>query len=226
MRQLIWLIFLLPVLQANAQKGHWETIFKEDFSSALDGKIWAAEKMPDATERIEIKEGKLVLDTKGGATVWLRQKLPANIRISYKRKLIMAGGVNDRVSDLNQFFHAQDPPGGLTFHRKSRFEEYDSLNLYYVGMGGNYNTSTRFRKYFQGDKKILIDFADAPHLLEANKTYQIVIEVLNGLVSYTVDGVKFFEWKDPQPYPGGYFAFRSTKSRQEIDDLQIETWKD
>jgi rhamnogalacturonan endolyase len=134
--------------------------------------------------------------------------------------------LNDRVSDLNQFFHAQDPPGGLTFNRKSRFEEYDSLNLYYVGMGGNYNTSTRFRKYFQGDKKILVDFADAPHLLEANKTYNIVIEVLNGLVSYWVDGVKFFEWKDPQPYPGGYFAFRSTKSRQEIDDLQIETWKD
>jgi hypothetical protein len=212
--------------QAQAQKGHWEIIFKEDFANALNTSIWAIEKMPDPAERIEIKEGKLILDTKGGATVWLRQKLSINIRISYKRKLIMAGGVNDRVSDLNQFFHAQDPPSGLQFNRKSRFEEYDSLNLYYVGMGGNYNTSTRFRKYFQGDKKILIDFADAPHLLEANKTYSIVIEVLNGVVSYTVDGVKFFEWKDPQPYPGGYFAFRSTKSRQEIDDLQIETWKD
>jgi Domain of unknown function (DUF6250) len=226
MRQLIWLIFLLPFLQANAQTGHWESIFKEDFSNGLEAKLWATEKMPDTAELIQVKEGKLILDTKGGATVWLRQKLPANIRISYKRKLIMAGGINDRVSDLNQFFHAQDPPGGLTFNRKSRFEEYDSLNLYYVGMGGNYNTSTRFRKYFQGDKKILVDFADAPHLLEANRTYQIVIEVLNGLVSYTVDGVKFFEWKDPQPYLGGYFAFRSTKSRQEIDDLQIETWKD
>jgi rhamnogalacturonan endolyase len=226
MKQLITIVCCCCLLQVQAQKAHWETILKEDFSNPLDTKIWASEKMPDIAERIEVKEGKLILDTKGGATIWLRQKLPANIRISYQRKLIMAGGVNDRVSDLNQFFHAQEPPGGLQFNRKSRFEEYDSLNLYYVGMGGNYNTSTRFRKYFQGDKKILIDFADAPHLLEANKTYSIVIEVLNGLVSYTVDGVKFFEWKDPQPFPGGYFAFRSTKSRQEIDDLQIETWKD
>ncbi len=225
MKQWMTIICCCCLLQTQAQKGRWETIFKEDFSNALSTSIWASEKMPDPAERIEVMEGKLILDTKGGATVWLRQKLPANIRISYKRKLIMAGGVNDRVSDLNQFFHAQDPPGELQFNRKSRFEEYDSLNLYYVGMGGNYNTSTRFRKYFNGDKKILIDFADAPHLLEANKTYSIVIEVLNGLVSYTVDGVKFFEWKDPQPYPGGYFAFRSTKSRQEIDDLQIETWK-
>lgn len=95
-----------------------------------------------------------------------------------------------------------------------------------MGMGGNYNTSTRFRKYLQGDKKILVDFADAPHLLEANKTYHIVIEVLNGVISFCIDGVRFFEWKDPQPFLGGYFAFRSTKSRQEINDLQIETWKD
>jgi rhamnogalacturonan endolyase len=226
MKQWITIVCCCCILQAHAQKGHWETIFKEDFANALNASIWAIEKMPDPAERIEIKEGKLSLDTKGGATVWLRQKLPTNIRISYKRKLLMAGGVNDRVPDLNQFFHAQDPPGGLQFNRKSRFEEYDSLNLYYVGMGGNYNTSTRFRKYFQGDKKILIDFADTPHLLEANKTYSIVIEVLNGVVSFNVDGVKFFEWKDPQPYLGGYFAFRSTKSRQEIDDLQIETWKD
>lgn len=219
-------ISLLVVLQVQAQTGHWEIILKEDFSSALDGKVWAAEKMQDAAERIEVKDGKLMLNTKGGATVWLKHKLPANIRISYKRKIIMDGGINDRVSDLNQFFHAQDPPGGLTFNRKSRFEEYDSLNLYYVGMGGNYNTSTRFRKYQHGDKKILVDFSDAPHLLQANKTYQIVIEVFNGLVSYSVDGIQFFDWKDPQPYPGGYFAFRSTKSRQEIDDLLIEAWKE
>jgi hypothetical protein len=110
MKQLIWLFLMLIVLQVNAQKGNWETIFKEDFATSLDAKIWASEKMPDVAERIEIKEGKLVLDTKGGATVWLKQKLPANIRISYKRKLIMDSGINDRVSDLNQFFHVQDPP--------------------------------------------------------------------------------------------------------------------
>ena len=225
MKQWITLICCCSLWQVQTQKGHWETIFKEDFSTSLSNVIWATEKMPDKSEYIDVKDGKLLLDTKGGATVWLRQKLSANIRISYQRKLLMMGGINDRVSDLNQFFHAQDPPGGLTFHRKSRFEEYDSLNLYYVGMGGNYNTSTRFRKYHQGNKKIVFDFADVPHLLEANKTYTIVIEVLDGLVSYSVDGVKFFEWKDLQPYPGGYFAFRSTKSRQEIDNLLIETWK-
>ena len=58
MKQLFILIFCLPFIQVNAQKNHWVSIFKEAFTNDLDPKIWASEKMPDAKERIEIKEGK------------------------------------------------------------------------------------------------------------------------------------------------------------------------
>ncbi|MEO6482023.1 MAG: DUF6250 domain-containing protein [Ferruginibacter sp.] len=43
----------------------------------------------------------------------------------------------------------------------------------------------------------------------------------NGRIKFPVNGVIYSNWKDEHPFTHGYFGFRSTRSRQEIDDLEI-----
>ena len=87
------------------QKGN--LIYKDDFETDL--KAWIAEFPPSQNSSVSIKDGKLVIDVLGGATVWLNKKLSGNLSIEYKRKVILDKGPNDRLSDLNQFWMATDP---------------------------------------------------------------------------------------------------------------------
>ena len=76
--------------------------------------------------------------------------------IQYEATVVSAGGPNDRVSDLNSFWMATDPrtPEDLFAHdRSGKFAEYNLLDMYYVGLGGNGNTTTRFRRYIGDDNR-------------------------------------------------------------------------
>jgi len=202
-------------------------IYKSNFSNPLDTSIWAVEKLPADSEIVTCNNGNLLLDTYGGATVWFKQPLKGNVIISFKRTVLMQGGKNDRLSDLNVFWMATDSLQNKGFNRKGTFNEYDSLSMYYVGFGGNYNTTTRFRKYSaKGDKQLLGEYKDTPHLLQANKTYTMQIIQLNGLVQFVVNGKVFFSYTDKQPLNYGFFAFRSTRSRQAISDFQVYSIKE
>jgi rhamnogalacturonan endolyase len=195
-------------------------LFQDDFAS-LDTNKWRIEKTASDSEIVTTKNNRLLIDTYGGATIFYTRELSGNVYISYKRTVLINKGKNDRLSDLNQFFMVREVKTDRLSKRNGGFAEYDSLNMYYVGMGGNYNTTTRFRKYENGNKKIIAEYTDAAHLLQANHEYLIEIIFLNGTIIYKVDGNIFFEWKDNNPYTKGYFAIRSTRSRQEINDLKI-----
>jgi rhamnogalacturonan endolyase len=226
----IKLLLILVVLQQGvvAQSPPTDTagltggtlIGSDDFSKPLDPSRWIIEAAPDA--KVYTKDNRLVLDTKGGVTVWWNQPLAKNIRIEYDRKIIMAGGANDRLSDCNNFWMASDPRNKNLFTRAGVLESYDSLQLYYVGIGGNTNTTTRFRKYEgNGERRLLQEYTDAAHLLQANKVYHITIIVNKDITSYWVDGRCYFSFKDPALLQQGYFGFRSTKSHQEITNFKV-----
>ena len=171
---------------------------------------------------IGIEDNKLVIDVDGGATVWLNKKLSGNYMIEYTRTVPVNGGKNDRLSDLNQFWMATDPNNANLFTRTGVFKEYDPLLMYYVGFGGNTNSTTRFRKYAgTGERVLLHDLKDKEHLLEPNKEYKIKTIVYNGVTKFFVDGKEFFSFQDPEPLREGYFGFRTTESRHVIDDLEI-----
>jgi rhamnogalacturonan endolyase len=197
-------------------------IMSDDFTSAAPDKRYIVELAPAPNSSVYTKDNKLVLDTKGGVTVWWNQMLKGNIRIEYDRKVILAGGVNDRLSDLNNFWMATDPHNNNLFTRNGVLESYDSLQLYYAGMGGNTNKTTRFRKYEgNGERRLLQEYTDPTHLLQANKVYHITIVVKNGVTSYWVDGKCYFIYNDPAPLKEGYFGFRSTKSHQEVSGFKV-----
>ncbi|MGF2413039.1 DUF6250 domain-containing protein [Ferruginibacter sp.] len=219
MKTLLSILLLVCMCNSFAQNKKGAFLFQDNFT-ALDTSNWIIEKQKADSEIVAVKNGKLLIDTYGGATIWYKKELSGNICITYKRTVMVDGGKNDRLSDLNNFWMATDPKGKMFAHHGG-FAEYDSLNMYYVGMGGNYNKTTRFRKYYGGDKKIIEEFADSLHLLQANKEYFIEIVIKDGLVTFSVDGIVFFSWKDDQPLTHGYFGIRSTRSRQQVDEVNI-----
>lgn len=94
--------------------------------------------------------------------------------------------------------------------------------MYYLGYGGNSNTTTRFRRYdgdymkFESGKvrpDIITEYTDAEHLLKPNHWYNITIRCINGHVEYIIDGRKIVDYTDVRPYKSGWFGFRTTEAR-------------
>lgn len=218
-------VALLLRIHAHAQtadepKG--KLLYSEDFSGKLDTTRWHAEIEPVGQSEVRTENSKLILNTAGGVTVWFKPRLKGNIRIEYDWTVLVDSGRNDRLSDLNQFWMASDPHDANLFKRNGKFENYDSLSLYYAGFGGNSNTTTRFRKYHgDGTKPLLKEYLDAGHLLRANHAYHIVITVIHGQTTFSVDGEVIFDYADAAPLREGWFGFRSTGARHEVGGFRV-----
>jgi len=215
-------LFSSTFCEGQSKASQTNILYQDNFTTSLDTTLWKVEMVPGENASVHVQNGKLVIDSPGGVSVWFNKKLTGDLVIEYDWKVIVAGGKNDRLSDLNQFWMATDPKNENLFTRNGKFEAYDSLSLYYVGMGGNTNSTTRFRKYHgNGSKPLLQEYTDEAYLLRANHTYHIKIVVNNGTTSFSVDGKQYFSYKDPQPLKEGFFGFRSTWSRHEIDNFQV-----
>lgn len=197
-------------------------IYSEDFVLPLDRRQWIVEMEPSEGSSVYTKDKALILDTRKGVTVWLNKKMNADLLIEFDREVMVDNGKNDRLSDMNVFWMATDKSKSTPFGRKGVFEQYDSLSLYYAGIGGNTNKTTRFRKY-QGDgkKEILSEYSDAMHLLVKNKQYHCSILVSGGSTSLRINNDLYFEFTDPKFLHEGYFGFRSTWSRQAIKNFRV-----
>lgn len=200
-------------------------IYENDFTHGLADFVIEAEQPASVTT----KDGVLMLDAPAGLTVWLKQRLSGPTVIEYDARVVSDGGANDRVSDLNCFWMAADPgkPDQLPGPRSGKFADYDTLRTYYVGYGGNANTTTRFRRYIgqPGNRPLRPqdEFKDAAHLLVANQSVHIKLVADGRRIEFWRDGERLFELDDPEPYRDGYFGFRTVKSRLEIRNLLITT---
>ncbi len=195
-------------------------LYADQFSGPLEQ--WVSEYRHGPGAWIGTRGGKLVMDVDSGATVWFKRPLEGDYVISFTRKVLVAGARNDRLSDFNMFWMASDPANPSLFTRGGAFAQYDPLRLYYAGIGGNTNTTTRFRRYSgNGERTLLSEYSDRRHLLEANHDYAVEIAVYQGCTRVTLDGETVFSYRDPEPLKEGYFGFRTTQSRQEIDNFKI-----
>ncbi len=219
---LFWLAFCGAAMADPAPLGErGRLIFSDDFKQALDPATWVAEIEAKPGSTVRTENGHLVLDTAGGVTVWLNRRLNGNFLIEYRRRIVLQGGANDRLSDLNQFWMATGAGGGSPLGRNGAFESYDALSLYYFGIGGNGNTSTRLRKYGDGQRVLLQERLDAEHLLKPNHDYLVQTLVKDGRSTVYVDGQLLFEHRDESPLREGWFGLRSTWSRQQVGALRI-----
>jgi len=211
---LIVLLYVELLLTASGQ-----TVSRHELSA----NDWVAEFENPSASRLLVDKHMIEINAATGATIWFKKKLSGDLIIAYDIAVIDSGGRNDRVSDLNAFWMASDPAHETPFSRNGKFTSYDDLDLYYAGVGGHDNTTTRFRRYRHGtDKSVLQEYTDRAHLLEGNKVYSVKIVVRDGRTSFSINGVQYFEYADTVPLKEGYFAFRTTRSRQRITNFRIE----
>lgn len=194
-------------------------VFSDDFET-LD-KRWIAEIEMAPGSSVYAKNNELIMDTKKGVTVWLDTLLKGDIALEFDRTVWVDNGPNDRLSDMNMFWMATDAQGKKPFGRNGVFESYDSLTLYYAGIGGNTNKTTRFRMYKGGNKPLLQERNNPGQLLVKNKTYHITITVKNNTTALWIDDECYFHFVFEQPLTAGYFGLRSTWSRQSVKNFRI-----
>lgn len=212
-------------IAVTKNKEQIELLYSDDFSNGLTN--WKVEQMPDGI--VKSQDGKLEIDDAKGCTVWFAKELSGPIMIEYDAFIIKNNGPHDRVSDLNCFWMAQDPvnPTDLFANsdkRGGKFSNYDALKLYYVGMGGNDNSSTRFRRYVgNGDRPVLPehDLNKPEFLLNENSSYKIKIIANNGVIQFYSNGKLVFNYLDPHPYTSGYFGLRTVNNHMTIDNFKV-----
>lgn len=168
-----------------------------------------------------------------GLTLWRKEKMSGKVTIEYDACVVVEKE-GDRLSDLNCFWMASDPqsPDNLWKRadwRSGIFLNCYTLQLYYLGYGGNHNSTTRFRRY-DGDEAgvtnkdkrpaILTEYTDKENLLKPNHWYHIKITNENNRVCYYIDGKRLVDFRDPNPLTEGWFGFRTTLSRTRITNFR------
>ena len=205
------------------QPGPRALLFQDDFANTAN---WVLEAEQSAARAIA-RDGVLDIDTPAGLTLWFKPRLDGPVEIEFDATAISAGGLNDQVSDLNVFWMASNRDGSAPFpsSRAGRFAAYNDLRTYYVGLGGNRNTTTRFRRYI-GDPEIrpLLpqhDLAAPDTLLTPNMKQRITLIANGRRIEYRRDGRVLFSFEDSAPYARGWFALRTTWSHLRIERLRI-----
>ncbi|WP_333697108.1 DUF6250 domain-containing protein [Bacteroides congonensis] len=213
---------------------------QHEYSLAQHGSSFAKQwKIEDESHALRIIEraDTLELIVPGGLTLWYQQRLTGDYEINYRICMVMKGGKYDRLSDLNCFWAANDPkhPDNLFARsgwRNGVFKNYNTLNLFYVGYGGNDNSTTRFRRY-RGEyygvaddkvKPLLSEYTDAPHLLAPNQWYQIRIRVKEGVTTYSINGEELFRYSITDGTGDGHFGLRLLQNHVLFTGFKVTTF--
>jgi Domain of unknown function (DUF6250) len=199
-------------------------IFSDNFQT--DSGQWKTELENGGSVRTD--HGGLDIDVPAGATIWFKPVLTGPVMISYKAIAVSNGGANDRVSDLNCFWMARDSRNMddlFAVPRTGKFADYNQLLTYYVGVGGNGNTTTRFRRYIGSATTRPLrpqdDLRQPADLLVANQPQTIQLIAANRTIEFYRDGRRLFEMDDDHPYTSGWFGFRTTASHLRITDFRV-----
>ena len=195
---------------------------------SLHAQKWSIEA-EDRASTVTWTDGMADIVATRGLTLWCADRMEGNTTIEYEARIVTdprftnADGTQ-RVSDLNCFWMAQKR-GGMG----ARFENNYANTLYYIGYGGNSNTTTRFRRY-TGDRRGVTDasfrpivqteYTDATHLLVPDHWYRIRLEQTDGHARCYVDGKLIVDYADPQPLTSGYFAFRTTAAHAQLRNFK------
>lgn len=228
-RMIILVVAALTSLASFAAGGAFESLSRKDFK-----RCWTVESESPDYRITHIGDTVEILAPKG-LTLWNNERLEGDLTIEFDACVMDEDQPGDRLSDLNCFWMASDPlhPDNLMKRKSWRsgiFNRCYSLQMYYLGYGGNHNSTTRFRRY-DGNPlavdsaslrpAILTEYTDPDHLLKPNKWYHVAISNRGNRVTYTIDGERIVDFRDPHPYTSGWFGFRTTLSRTRFANFKV-----
>ena len=209
-------------------------------TSTIQAQSWVVESEDDVFSRVSfLDNGEIDIVAPKGLTLWYKQRMTGNTVIEYESCIVTGSMINkdtpERLSDMNCFWMASEPDGSSVFKnlkkRHGVFVNQYSLRLYYLGYGGNYNSTTRFRRY-DGDVRgvdsskyrplVLQEYTDSSHLLKPDHWYKIRLEQVDGRVRYYVDGECIVDYLDVNPYTSGYFGFRTTLAHAKLRNFRYQ----
>ena len=213
----------LLILAGCASRPSGGLLYKDDFRSLENWHIEA-----EKPGQIRAANGVLDIDVPAGVTLWFKPHLEGPLSIEFEATAVAEGGPNDQVSDLNVFWMANNVDGQqpvFAHVRSGKFEDYNTLLTYYVGLGGNRNTTTRMRRYV-GDPLLRPlrpghDLAGDPYMLVPNRRQTIRLVANGKLIEYWRDGTRIFSMEDAASYESGWFALRTTYSHLRVSNLRI-----
>jgi len=207
-------------------------VYSDNFTQGISN--WTIEAESDSFI-IKTEDRALEIIAPKGLTLWFNKSLETGIKISFDAFIINNKGKFDRISDLNCFWMANDPENPNDFFARSKwrqgtFGKYYSLTMYYVGYGGNNNTTSRFRKYdgsYEGFKNkatrpdIIKEYNDSAHLIVPNKWDHIEIVMNRNNIKYIFNNETLFDYNDTTPYNKGYFGLRTVTNHMKIKDFEV-----
>lgn len=229
MKKMFLPLAIVICMQLQAQKISTDS----DMWNTYSAKNWTVE---DASGKAEVKFGADFIEiiAPDGLTLWYNTKLEGCYTVSYKAKFITEGGKYERLSDLNCFWAAGDPehPDDIFARSKWRngiFQRYRSLDLFYVGYGGNSNTTTRFRRYYgelygQEDdtvRPLIKEYTDEAYLLKKDHWHNVMIEVKDSLTTYHLNGELLFSLPLVKGEGNGYFGIRLVENHIIVSEMEI-----
>lgn len=188
-----------------------------ELSASAAGSSWLIESASKDAKVTWSRDSVCDIVAPKGLTLWNRTLLQGDVVIDYEARIMS----DARVSDLNCFWMADKALSGAK-SRKGEFSRASEMSLYYVGYGGNSNTTTRFRRYDgQPQPAVIREYTDASHLIKADHWYRIHLESCQGRVLYVIDGDTLVNYVDLQPLRSGYFGFRTTESHAQLRRFRI-----
>ncbi|MDW7695865.1 sulfatase-like hydrolase/transferase [Flammeovirgaceae bacterium SG7u.111] len=192
-------------------------LYQDEFNTSLEN--WTTEI--ETTASISLVDGKLDINTEMGSTVWFNQKLEQPVVITYE-VTTYDDGIDGLPRDHNLFWMAHNPelpneqPTG-----EGSLGDYSKYNMYYAGIGGNKNRTTRFRRYFNSERTLVHESNDKTHLNGPNQTYKMKIVCVDNQISVYRDGRIYWDFYDQNPYTEGWFGFRQARTHLQIDNFKV-----
>jgi hypothetical protein len=165
----------------------------------------------------KIESGRLCAANAKNQGVWLKQRLPKDVRVELDA---YAGSVE---GDLKVEIFGDGRSGASG-------DSYDDATSYIAILGGWRNTTHVLAKKDEHDPNRLEIAVDShgddarARSVVPDQPYHFVLERKRGVLAWSVNGTKYFELKDPEPLEGpghGHFAFNDWAAPVCFDNLEI-----
>ena len=160
---IVYLLMLCSLLAVASESG----LNKQQFA-----KYWRVEsEAPDY--QLNFRGDTCEILSPKGLTLWRKEKMRQGMTVEYDACVVDEGKAGDRLSDMNCFWMASDPKAKDLWTRadwrSGIFTRCYTLQMYYLGYGGNHNSTTRFRRY-DGDEAGVEDATKRPAIRESSNS--------------------------------------------------------